>query len=160
MLGIFSTVLLLSLYGLAKITIEGANMISRLSLSFQDVILSIIVLIIMGSLVTGTLVGAILFLITMNISIYVRENDFKITALMYKSEWLTWDRIAKVRNISLHEKKHIVQIGIDGLGWIFKLNGLLFWMYPYGAITVGENNIQNGRELLRIFKQKRPDIFS
>ncbi len=156
---VFLIGLLMSIYGLIISIINEVQWAMLLSLPLQDAIISMIILVSIGSVVIGAFIGGLCLMLTMNVSIHVREHDFRVTTFMYKSNWIPWNKIVKIRSFSLYEGHSIVQIGIDGLGWIFKLSGLLFWMYPYGAINIGENNMNNGRELLKVFKQKRPDLF-
>lgn len=156
----FFIAFLLGVYGLTVSVIDEIQRGLQLSRSLQDVVVLVAILVIVGSIVLGTLAWAMLFVATANITIHFSDQGFQITSpFLYKSKWLTWDHVVKVRSFSLHGGRHVNQIGINGLGWIFKLNGLLFWMYPHGAITIGEKGMKNGRELLRTLKQKRPDLF-
>ena len=156
---IFLAVLLMSIYGLFTVILDEIQMAQQLSLSFSDTMLSVGIVVLIGGIVIGSLFLVLLLISTMVTSIHVREDAFRITSFFYKSEWLDWNRVVKIRSVGIGEGNHIVLIGIDGLGWRFKLNGLLFWMFPYGAINLAENSLQNGRELLKIFKHKRPDLF-
>ena len=134
-------------------------MAQQLSLVFSDTILSLGIVVLIGGIVIGSLFVSLLLISSMSISVHVREDAFRITSFFYKSDWLDWNRIVKIRSVAVKKGHHITLVGVDGLGWQFKLNGLLFWMLPYGAIHFGENSLQNGRELLKIFKRNRPELF-
>lgn len=155
----FCALFLLTVYGLINVIIAQIRLADQLSLTLGATAGSIALLITLGGMLLGFLLFIILFTLTINISIQVDDNGFRIFSLVYVSKWLTWDKLVKIRSFSLKGNNSIFQIGIDGLGWVFKLNGLIYWMYPYKAIVIGENSMENGSELLKIIKRNRPDLF-
>ncbi len=155
----FFIVLLMSIYGLIAAIIDEIQWSMQLSLPLWDIVMSMVILISIGSIVIMSIIGGLLLMLTLNVSIHIRDHDFRVMTFMYKSDWLTWDEIKKVRNIPFYGEHRIMQVGINGIGRAFKLYGFFSWMYPYGAINIGSGSIQNGDELLKIFKRKRPDLF-
>ena len=107
-----------------------------------------------------TILSGMVLLLTANITLHMSKNGFRVQTLISQSEWLDWDQVTKVRSFTFREGNQITQIGVAGLNWMFKLNGLLFWMFPHGAIVIGEKSMQEAHKLLRTFKQKRPELFN
>ena len=156
---VFAFLLLMMIYALSVTVIEALQQAVLLAFSTSQTLLSLVPFFLFSIVIILTIVAGIIFFLTANTAVHVSKHGFRVTVLIYKSDWLPWESVQKVRTFSFREGNQLAQIGIDRLNWMYKLNGLLFWMFPYGAILVGEKNMQDGHKLLRTFKQKRPDLF-
>ncbi|MCL4870174.1 MAG: hypothetical protein KJ063_14505 [Anaerolineae bacterium] len=88
-------------------------------------------------------------------SIMVNDDGFKVCTSVGQSKWLPWKAIHKIRSPFFYQRT--IMIGAKGLGPLFVLNGLLFWLGSGGfLISQGINNYQ---ELILILREKREDLF-
>lgn len=157
---LFALVLSMMLYGLTASIIQNIQQASQLALTPAQTLAALAPLLLLGTIIVLTILAGMVFLLTANITLHISKHGFRVQTLISQSGWLDWDRVTKVRSFTFSEGNQIIQMGVAGLNWMFKLNGLLFWMFPHGAIVIGEKSMQEGHKLLRTFKQKRPDLFS
>jgi hypothetical protein len=160
MLILFAIVLIMMLYGLTASIIQNIQQASQLVLTPVQVLAALAPLLFLGTIIVLTILAGMVFLLTANITVHTSKHGFRVQTVISQSGWLDWDQVIKVRSFTFREGNQITQMGVAGLHWMFKLNGLLFWMFPHGAIVIGEKNMQEGHKLLRTFKQKRPELFN
>ena len=113
-----------------------------------------------GSCVSLFIIGwfavILIGVLTSSPSISVNDQGFRLESLLGKSRWLPWEAISKVRKPFLPAPQ-IWFVGIRGLSWHYRINGLLYWMGD-GAFLIGKT-YKDYRDLLKILKAKRPDLF-
>jgi hypothetical protein len=89
-------------------------------------------------------------------SITVKEQGFRLETILGKSRWFSWTAIVKVRK-SFSPVSESWYVGVRGLKWYYYPFGLISWM-GNGAFMIGKT-FENHKELIHIFKEKRPDLF-
>jgi hypothetical protein len=93
-------------------------------------------------------------------AVHIQENGFRIKRLFYTSPWFEWQQIHNVKKLSWSSKRReVTAVTIKGLGGgclsivgVFHLKGD---KEGFGITS----HIENYKELLEWFKQKRPDLF-
>jgi hypothetical protein len=102
------------------------------------------------------MITAMLVTLTVNPSIAVSEQGIQVRSLIHESPWLSWTAIKKVRGSFIRSQRFWL-IGIEGLGWPYKLNGLLFWLGT-GGFQVAPY-IEDYQGLMKVLRERRPDLF-
>lgn len=86
--------------------------------------------------------------------ITIRPDGFKIHSRISATRWLTWQTIHKAR---LSPIGNFWFLGIKGLGPLYWPAGFM-WRLGAGGIQISRH-IDGYNELMRILREKRPDIF-
>jgi len=145
---------LLVVYGMADVILFEAKISAAANRPFGETASSMGLLFLTGILICAFLIFGIAIGLTAMAQIHVCEDGFRVKTWFYQSEWLAWTAVQKVRRLPFSNN---LQLGIVGLGWMFRLVGLVNWL-PGGYVTVG-NNLVDGELLIKTIKQKRPDLF-
>lgn len=88
-------------------------------------------------------------------SIEVNHDGFRISTIISRGKWLSWDAINKIRQPFFYQR--VQMVGVKGLGKLYILNGLFYWLGGGGFLI--SQTIENYQELITWLKQKRPDLF-
>lgn len=102
---------------------------------------------------------------TLNIgfpAVHIKEDGFRIKRLSYTSQWFDWGNIHNI-NISrysiLSKRQELTTVTIKGLGGGFlSFIGVVLLQANKEGFAV-TSNIDNYKELLERFRNKRPDLF-
>jgi hypothetical protein len=151
----FAFVPLLIVYGTVDSIVFEAKIAAAINRPFIETT-GIVGLLILTNLLLSALffISGVSFGLTIMAQFHVREDSFRVITWFYKSEWLPWRAIQKVRRFPFSNN---LQLGIVGLGWMFRLVGLLNWL-PGGYVAIGRNLV-DGEALIKTIKHKRPDLF-
>ena len=152
---VFALVPLLILYGMVDAISFEAKLAAAINRPFVETASSVGLLILTNLLLSALFfIGGVSVGLPLMAQFHVRENGFRVKTWFYQSEWLAWTAVQKVRRLPFSNN---LQLGIVGLGWMFRLLAVMNWL-PGGYVTVG-NNLVDGELLIKTIKQKRPDLF-
>ncbi|MEZ4591033.1 MAG: hypothetical protein R3D55_07800 [Chloroflexota bacterium] len=152
---VFALVPLLILYGTVDVILFEAKLAAAINRPFVETTSSVGLLI-----VTNLLLSALFFIggvsggLPLMAQFHVREDGFRVKTWFYQSGWLPWTAVQKVRQLPFSNN---LQLGIVGLGWMFRVLALVNWL-PGGYVVVGSSLVE-GEMLVKTIKQKRPDLF-
>lgn len=103
-----------------------------------------------------TFVTLLIITLTINPTIEVSDNGFRIHSLVNKSSWLNWQAIKRARSSFLTPRQYWM-LGVEGLSWPYRLTGLFFWLGAGGfQIT---QSIEDYQGLMKVLRKRRPDLF-
>ena len=152
---IFALVPLLILYGTVDAILFEAKLAAAINRPFVETASSVGLLILTNLLLSALFfIGGVSVGLPLMAQFHVRADVFRVKTWFYQSEWLPWTAVQKVRRLPFSNN---LQLGIVGLGWMFRLLAVMNW-FPGGYVTVG-NNLVDGELLIKTIKQKRPDLF-
>lgn len=150
----FTLVFFLILYGTVNSISFEAQIAGVIDRPFSETVVAVGLLILTVILLCVAMMFGIAIGLTLMAQIHVREDSFRVITWFYQSEWLPWTAICKLRRLPFSSN---IQLGIVGLGWMFRVVGLVNWL-PGGYVAVG-SNLVDGESLIKTIKQKRPDLF-
>lgn len=145
---------LLVVHGMADVILFEAKISAAANRPLGETASSMGLLFLTGILICAFLIFGIAIGLTVMAQIHVREDSLRVKTWFYQSEWLAWTAVQKVRRLPFSNN---LQLGIVGLGWMFRLVALINWL-PGGYVVVG-SSLVDGEMLVKTIKQKRPDLF-
>lgn len=148
----FILILFLVLYG----SLNNFSTIFAEDMSIQFVIFQVASIFCFAGFVMLPTILLLVQIFTTFPSLLISPEGFRIHTPIHHSRWFKWQDIVKIRT-SFFSPKPFLMVEVKGLGWLYWLNGLLFWMRQ-GGFLIG-SNIENYHELLKILQTKRPDLF-
>lgn len=153
---VFALVPLLILYGTVDTILFEAKLAAAINRPFVETASSMGLLILTNLLLSALFfIGGVSVGLPLMAQFHVREDSFRVKTWFYQSDWLPWAAVQKVRRLPFSNN---FQLGIVGLGWLFRLLAVMNWL-PGGYVTIG-SNLVDGEVLVHTIKQKRPDLFT
>jgi hypothetical protein len=152
-----STILLI-MFGGFSITLSSLRLSSTVGSEWPShLLLDFCLIILFVGIPLLSVIAITLVTLTINPSITVSEKGIQVRSLIGESSWLSWAAIKKARS-SFMPSQQFWMIGVEGLGWPYKLNGLLFWLGT-GGFQVTQS-IEDYHGLMEVLRKRRPDLFS
>lgn len=148
----FILTLLLVLYGSAN----NLSIVFKEDMPVQFVTFQVVSLFCFATLVMLPIILSLVQMLTTFPALSIGPEGFKVHSPIHQSKWHSWQSITKIRTSFLPFRPFLM-VEIRGISWLYRFNGLLFWM-RHGGFLIG-SNIENYHELLKILQAKRPDLF-
>jgi hypothetical protein len=92
-------------------------------------------------------------------AIHVRADEFKISTLLYQSNWMSWEEIMMVKELWLsYRKQLLLAVVVKDISLLYAVIGLTQFLGGQRAFLI-HKSLNNHQDLMTLFHEKRPDLF-